>query len=137
MELYIKLENGQIIGHPVLLENLLQVYNTVPENYVKFERVSCPKPAVYKINQGVTYQLINGVATDVWHIRDMTQEEKTNFQNQVKLEWTENNGYASWIFNEDLCMFEAPVPKPEKYDNVVYEWDESQLNWAAVILPTE
>lgn len=134
MELYIKLENGQIIDHPVLLVNLLQVYNTIPENYVKFERVDFPKPSVYKINEGLTYQLINGVVTDIWHIRDMTDEEKINFQNQIKSQWTEDNGYPSWTFNEDQCMFEAPVPRPDKHDNVVYEWDESQLNWTAVII---
>jgi len=35
--------------------------------------------------------------------------------------------YASWIFNEKKCDWEAPVPYPN--DGKIYCWDESTLHW--------
>ena len=35
--------------------------------------------------------------------------------------------YASWILNEDTCLWNSPVPMPE--DDKVYTWDEESLNW--------
>ena len=35
--------------------------------------------------------------------------------------------YPSWVFNEDLCMWVAPVPYP--HDGPVYLWDEFSQNW--------
>lgn len=38
--------------------------------------------------------------------------------------------FASWIFNEDVCSWEAPVPYPD-YDKV-YEWDETTTSWVLI-----
>jgi len=38
--------------------------------------------------------------------------------------------YPSWLLNEDTCQWEAPIPYPD--DNLIYEWDESVLNWVEV-----
>jgi len=35
--------------------------------------------------------------------------------------------YASWVLNEDTCMWEAPVVYPD--DGKIYTWDESTTNW--------
>ena len=43
--------------------------------------------------------------------------------------------YASWVLNTDTCVWEAPVEKPN--DNKFYTWDEENLAWEEVILPTE
>lgn len=40
------------------------------------------------------------------------------------------NPYASWLLNEDTCLWESPVPKPA--DGKIYEWDESTLSWVEV-----
>lgn len=37
--------------------------------------------------------------------------------------------YASWLLNEDTCLWEAPVAIPTDGQ---YRWDESLLNWVAV-----
>jgi hypothetical protein len=37
------------------------------------------------------------------------------------------NPYASWLLNEDTCLWEPPVPKPT--DGKIYEWDEATLSW--------
>jgi hypothetical protein len=38
--------------------------------------------------------------------------------------------YPSWLLNEDTCRWEAPTPYPD--DELIYEWDESVLNWVEV-----
>jgi hypothetical protein len=39
----------------------------------------------------------------------------------------EQSPYASWILNEETCIWEAPVPKPE--DGKRYKWNESTTSW--------
>ena len=38
--------------------------------------------------------------------------------------------FNSWILNEDTCLWEATVPKPE--DDNMYFWNESTLTWNIV-----
>ena len=38
--------------------------------------------------------------------------------------------YASWVLNEDTCLWEPPVAMPD--DGELYEWDEDATNWVAV-----
>lgn len=35
--------------------------------------------------------------------------------------------YASWLLNEDTCLWIAPVPYPD--DGKFYQWDEATLSW--------
>lgn len=37
--------------------------------------------------------------------------------------------FASWVLNEDTCLWEAPVVMPT---DGLYQWDEEQLNWIEV-----
>ena len=37
--------------------------------------------------------------------------------------------YASWVLNEDTCLWDAPVSMPE--DGQVYDWDEATTSWVA------
>ena len=39
--------------------------------------------------------------------------------------------YNSWVLNETICQWEAPVAMPttELEDNQYYSWNESILNW--------
>ena len=38
--------------------------------------------------------------------------------------------YASWVLNDNTCLWEAPVDKPE--DDEEYEWNEDTTSWDAV-----
>lgn len=38
--------------------------------------------------------------------------------------------FNSWILNEDTCLWEAPVARPE--DDNIYLWNESTLTWDIV-----
>ena len=35
--------------------------------------------------------------------------------------------YPSWILNEDTCLWDSPVPRPE--GEGLWDWDEDSLNW--------
>lgn len=35
--------------------------------------------------------------------------------------------YASWILNEDTCLWEAPIPTPT--NDKPYSWNEDTLTW--------
>ena len=37
---------------------------------------------------------------------------------------------ASWILNEDTCLWDAPVPMPT--DGKMYRWDEETIQWVVV-----
>jgi hypothetical protein len=38
--------------------------------------------------------------------------------------------YASWTLNDDTCLWEAPVAKPD--DGERYKWDEETTSWVLV-----
>jgi hypothetical protein len=38
--------------------------------------------------------------------------------------------FASWLLNEDTCLWGAPVAMPD--DGKIYEWDETTVNWVEV-----
>ena len=35
--------------------------------------------------------------------------------------------YNSWVLNEQTCIWEAPVPRPQ--DGQLYTWNEQTLSW--------
>ncbi len=38
--------------------------------------------------------------------------------------------YASWVLNDDSCIWEAPTPMPD--DDNTYRWDEETTAWVEV-----
>lgn len=95
MNLFIKLKNGKPFEHPITEENFVLAFPDVdltnlPEWVAPFERVVKPEIGIFEVDEGVTYEFINGVVKDVWHIRTMTNEEKA-----IKTENIKNNRLAS------------------------------------------
>jgi hypothetical protein len=41
--------------------------------------------------------------------------------------------YASWVLNDETCLWEAPVPMPD--DGQIYQWDEEQGQW--ILIPED
>ena len=128
MKLYIETENNLPKNHPALEDNLLQAFGEIPTHWVKFTRVEKPILNVYEVYEGVTYELVDDSYTDVHHVRQMTEEEKTAKQNETIAIW--DNHFLSWVFNETNCSFESPVPYPQ--DGKYYQWDELIINWIEV-----
>ena len=134
MELYIQIKNEQAFQHPILGDNFRQAFpdidtNNLPSTFARFTRLPEPVLGVYEVCEGCTYEWEGDSVTDVHHVREMTAEEKTVKQNDAKALWAEN-GYASWVFSEETCSFEAPVAYPQ--DGNSYRWDENTTSWVEV-----
>jgi hypothetical protein len=132
MELYIRLDQGQPVDHPMTKSNMQKVwpdfdFDNLPPEFARFLRVPAPVPGVYEFVVGCEYRWNGDQVEDHWITRPMTLEEKTAKQDEIKQNWTD---FPSWTFNEETCEFEPPVPYPE--DGNRYFWDESQLAWQQV-----
>ena len=38
--------------------------------------------------------------------------------------------FESWVLDEDTCLWDAPIPKPE--DGKIYTWDEDAGDWTEI-----
>jgi len=135
MNLYIETENGLTKNHPALEDNLIQAFGSVPERWEPFTRVMRPSLDVYKLfeQEEPTYEKVNGVWTDVWHIRDMTAEEKAARQQEVRdafnaREYASN--WSAWTLDETTCTMVAPIPRPAEGTDV--RWCGADNNWKEV-----
>jgi hypothetical protein len=43
--------------------------------------------------------------------------------------------YASWLLNEDTCLWGAPTPMPV-VEGKMFTWDEPTLAWVEFVAPT-
>lgn len=150
-KLYIKVDqDGVFIDHPHLEENLLQLYPShnfkegPPDGWMEFVRVPPPNLDVYEKfddtkggnialafpHNGLEYKIVDGKYTDVWHVLEMTAEEKIEKQEEVKAQWAVYPNWNSWTFDEETCSFVPPVAKPD--DGNSYRWDEATTSWVAV-----
>ena len=135
-ELFIRVdENGQAMDHPIMEDNFRQAFpdidtNNLPSNFARFVRVAPPVAKLYEKIK-VNYELKDGVWTDVYSYDQMTNEEITELQNRVKADFAANVGFASWIFNENTCQFDSPVPVPN--DGKKYQWNETTTSWVEII----
>ena len=141
MTLFIQVNESNVPQNdPCTKENLKQAFplldweSSAPSGWMKFERIDSPRLSAYQKYDSpqVTYQVIDGVVKDVWHILNMTDDEKKTKQDQVKADWAalDPAGPASWTFDETTCSYQAPVAYPSDGKN--YDWDESTTSWKEV-----
>lgn len=79
MILYIKVENGQTVDHPVADWNLMQVFGGIPGDYEPFLRTDKPPIGTYEVEDDTVPQYgknEEGMWTDLWPTRPMTPEER-------------------------------------------------------------
>lgn len=131
MKLFIRIKDGKPFEHPIMEDNFLQAFpdidvNNLPSNFAVFNRVARPEIGVYEIYEGVTYEFDGAVVSDTHHVRLMTDAEKVKKQTDTKKQWSEIGGYGSWVFNEELCVFEPPTPRPQEGS---WLWDEETISW--------
>jgi hypothetical protein len=131
MDLYIEIQDGQPVGNPYFGDNLRECFGeSIPANYVLFERVAQPRLGPYEVYESLSYEKVGDVYRDVHHVRQMTAQEKEEKQNAVKTQWAES-GLASWVFNEANCSFDPPTPCPQ--DGKMYRWDETSTSWVTLV----
>jgi hypothetical protein len=146
MNLHIETENGQAKNHPAFEDNLIEAFGSIPENWEPFARVERPVPDAHQVlvSEQPSYEKVNGVWTDVWAIRDMTEEEKTIKQQEleaatvagkpavqqaVKDFWAtlpNRENFSAWTFDEETCQYLPPTPRPTEGD---FRWDGATNSW--------
>ena len=139
MNLFIETENGQTKNHPAFEDNLIQAFGEVPSHWEPFIRVERPIPGVYQILESdePVYTKVDNVWTDVWSLRDMTAEEKSAKQQEVRdafnnREQAEN--WSAWTLDEATCTMVPPIPRPEPDEDKISQgimtfWCGSENNW--------
>lgn len=161
MELYIQIRNGQPFEHPILGDNFRQAFpdidvNNLPPEFAKFERVERPILGLYQvmIQDEPTYEFVDGIWKDVWHVRDMTAEEIAAKQQVAKDAWSalpNRDNFTAWTFDESTLRYVPPTPRPEgdvawdgttntwkerasyPTDGKPYKWDIPSWSWVEVI----
>jgi len=132
MNLYIEVENGTPKNHPAFEENLIQAFGQIPEYWEPFVRVERPVLGEHEVfkDPEVTYEKIDGVWTDVFHVQEITQEEKIAAQQaKAKAVWAslpQRNNFSTWVFNEDTLKYDPPIPRPTDREVI---WSGANNGW--------
>ena len=133
MNLYIETENGATKNHPAFEDNLIQAFGSVPAHWEPFTRVERPTPSVYQVleSQEAVYAKVDGVWTDVWAIRDMTNEEKAAVQQAVRDAWAlipNAFNFTAWVLDEAALRMVPPTPRPVE-EGKIFRWSGADNNW--------
>jgi len=137
MKLYIQIKDGKPFEHPIFEDNFREVFsdidpNNLPPEFAQFVRVNPPTAGLYKVVQSAGYEFKDGVWTDVYQERDMTQEEKKAVQNPIKEAWERlpnRDNFAAWTYDEVSNAYQPPIPRPESVDGKVVRWCGADNNW--------
>lgn len=113
INLYLKIENGQPVGHPFTKENLLDIHGEIPSDFVPFKRVQLHEYEEHGLfasdyqkhvssyglgEDGITWQ-------DIWRIEDMTADEIAVRRQQLKEDEEE--------FNRQLFLQQVLIKKSQ------------------------
>jgi len=121
MKLYIKVVDGQTVGHPALADNLLQAFpDGIPNEFEPFERIQSNQKLKFAQKAVVSYEKNEaGVWIDVWSVVDLSEEElaeKTTFvTNQINRELEERKKQC--LAEIGYCMSQSDL-------NGVQVWEE-------------
>jgi len=134
MNLYIETENGVTKNHPAFEDNLRQAFGSIPAHWEPFTRVERPVPTVYQVleSQEPVYAKVNGVWTDVWSLREMTEAEKTAKQQAVITAFNDReyaSNWSAWTLDEATCTMQPPIPRPAAVEGVTVFWCGADANW--------
>jgi hypothetical protein len=133
MNLYIQTENGQTVNHPALESNLIAAFGGVPDHWKPFVRVERPVLGVYEVleSEEAVYEFVDGVWTDVWSVRPMTDEEIAAKQQAVINAWAlipNAFNFTAWVLDEATLRMVPPIPRPVE-EGKIFRWSGADNNW--------
>lgn len=139
MQMYIEVVDGKPVNHPTFKQTLDLAFGETPSNWEPFVRVEQPELGEYEkfADPRVTYEKVNDVWTDVYHILAMTVEEKAAKIEAEKQEeiaaakslWSklpQRDNFSAWVFNEETIKYEPPIPRPTDRDVI---WSGTNNGW--------
>lgn len=133
MKLYIQTENGQTVNHPAFEDNLIAAFGGVPDHWKPFVRVERPTLGVYETleSEQPAYQMVDGVWTDVWTVRPMSDEEKAAVHQRVIDAWAlipNAFNFTAWVLDEATLRMVPPIPRPVE-EGKIFRWSGADNNW--------
>jgi len=126
MRLFIRIKNGTPFEHPIMEDNFTQVFSDVdidnlPEEFAEFIRIPEPDIDPFQVCEGCTYERDGDIFKDVYHIRDMTETEKSN-----TLAEAYSNLPEGWSLNEETLQESFTVPpKPDESGNWIFDFKQN------------
>lgn len=129
MRLFIKVENGEPIEHPIFEDNFALAFpdidisaDNVPPGYALFIRVEKPNIDRFEVYEGVTYEWNGWAFADKHHVRPMTAAERDEEIEKVKA----LRPNEKWRWDDVQLVWKPPLrPKtggPWKLDLTVMDW---------------
>jgi hypothetical protein len=133
-KLYVKVIDGEVVGYPMLDENVIQEcmlnheihYEGVTEEfilshgYAKFEKPTL-KTGEYVIDgNNATIELVDGVARPVLNIKEMTQAEKVD-------NWVRTPRNFDLVSSDWTQMPDAPLSSEKKAEWAAYRQELRDL----------
>jgi hypothetical protein len=83
MNLYIRIQDGEPVDHPILEQNLVQAYpdidlDRLPAEFAPFVRVPRPAadPGKYIVSAYCTYEWVGDQVQDIWHLEQQDLPEE-------------------------------------------------------------
>ena len=135
MTLYIQIENGRPINHPIIDSNFVEAFpeistTNLPPQWAVFNRYPQPKDEILPV--GVFQKLVVSYALDAdgmtwcdkWEAVDLTDQEKAD---KISLFQSCPLPFPSWSFDPLTCSWEPPVPMPET--DGFWMWHENTQTW--------
>jgi hypothetical protein len=137
MRLYIQLENGLPLNHPIQEDNMRMAFPEVDldnpgPNFAPFERYdrNLLRYDLFTQNfNGFNYVWKDNIITEIPIIEEKTEQEKINYIENIKQNFYNSTKYYSWTYDLENKIFVPPVPMPEKQENVNYLWNEEEQKW--------
>ena len=92
-ELYIRVENGKPVDHPIAGWNLRMFYpdlnpENLPKGFERFTRIEAPELGEYEVMVGTEYAKSNYGWQDKYIIREMTPAERETYDKDQELRKT-------------------------------------------------
>ena len=133
MELYIQIKDGKPFEHPILEDNFRQAFigidtNNLPPEFAKFVRVDHPPIGVFEVYVDCTYELVNGVCTDIHNVRSMTAEEKAAKIAEART----NLPNPTWRIDEETLR---PIPPVRPTTGGPWTFDHTARDWVIATAP--
>ena len=120
MAYFAKLGTGNIV------ENVISINNAVITDANGIEQEQLGNDFINKLYN----------TRDVWKQTSYNNNIRKNYAgigysyDQTRDAFIPPKPFDSWILNEDTCLWEAPVAKPE--DDNEYNWNEEKTSWDLV-----
>jgi len=146
MNLYIKLENGNPVNHPLYGENIMQAFSCIDLNnttaFAPFNRL--PRPTQDEMTVG-TFQVLESkyilgvdgkTYEDSYYLRDMTQDEIDIKQNEIDTATFNQTELIQQTINRNIDVAQNELTQSTDEDKLVWQKYIDQLKNFTIINPS-